>query len=90
MNTERRRIVLAHPESDRRVALTAILERPGRHVVTAASNQRELVGAGVAGEADLIVTAVRLDDGDGIDALLEIERHAPLPAVVIALDHAAS
>lgn len=85
MNTECCRIVLAHPEPDRREALTAILERLGHDVVTVASNQRELVGAGVAGEADLIVTAVRLDDGDGIDALLEIEKHAPLPAVVIAL-----
>ena len=87
MDTESCRIVLAHPDSDRRATLTEILERLGHEVVMTASNQNELVGAGISKEADLIVTAIRLAEGDGVDALLEIEKHAPLPAVVIAREH---
>jgi len=86
LDTDGCRIVLAHPDADRRAALTEILEGLGHDVVMAASNRSELVGAGIATEAELIVTAVQLTDGDGIDALLEIEKHAPLPAVVIARD----
>jgi len=87
VDTESCRIVLAHPDPDRRATLTEILERLGHEVVMTASNQNELVGAGISKEADLIVTAIRLAEGDGVDALLEIEKHAPLPAVVIAREH---
>lgn len=84
MDTERCRIVLAHPDPGRRAELTETLESLGHEVIAATSTRSGLVGAGIAREADLIVTAAELVDGDGVDALLEIEKHAPLPAVVLA------
>lgn len=80
------RIVLAHGDAERREQLAGMLERLGHEVVIKAGNQNELVGAGICEETEVIVTAVHLEEGDGIEALLEIEKHGPRPAVVIS-DH---
>lgn len=38
----------------------------------------------VENQPDLIITAVHLEDGDGIETLLEIAKEASIPAIVIA------
>lgn len=78
------RIILAHADAEGRAVIGTILDRLGHTVVATVSDRNRLVEEGRKGGCDLIITSVELEDGDGIDALLAIAEHDPLPGVVVA------
>ncbi len=77
------RILVAHRDDDRRGDLQAMIESIGHVVVGAAGTTREVVSLANEANAEVIVSSLRLADGDGIAALLQVARDQPLPSVIV-------
>lgn len=77
------RIVVADDEVEMREYYQAILTHLGHTVVGAARNGCELVEMCNDLKPDLVITDVLMPEMDGIEAIQEITRIAPLPVIVV-------
>ncbi len=64
-----------------------ILPLLGHQVVCAAQTGRELVQFCQGSRPDLIITDIKMPDLDGIDAISEIGRSEPIPAILVSAYH---
>lgn len=78
------RIVIADDDSDMLESLLEILRSLGHQVVGAAEDGDELVEVCRRELPDLILTDIRMPRKDGLEAILEINREVPAPAIVIS------
>lgn len=81
------RIVAADDEVDMRDFYRTILTRQGHQVVGVAANGRELVELCREHQPDLVVTDIGMPELDGLDAVREISRESPIPAIVVSAYH---
>jgi DNA-binding NtrC family response regulator len=77
-----RRILVVDDEQSMREMLAIMLKKEGFEVVTAGSRA---TAAGVLGQApvDLVITDVRLPDGDGIEILRHVKAASPETVVIV-------
>ena len=80
----RLRIAIADDERDMRDYFARILPRLGHEIVAAAQNGRELVERCHASHPDLLILDIRMPEMDGLQALEEICRVQPLPAILVS------
>jgi AmiR/NasT family two-component response regulator len=83
------RVLVAEDERDTRESLQEMLWRLG-HQVLGAQTGRQLVELARAGAPDLIITAIKMPDMDGIDAVAEVNRLRQTPAILLTGHHDAS
>jgi response regulator NasT len=81
------RIAIADDEPRMREYYLDTLPYLGHRVTCAARTGRELVAHCRADRPDLIITDIRMPDMDGIDAVGELNREAPIPAVLVSAYH---
>jgi len=81
------RIAVADDELDMRDYLQAILPCFGHVVVAVASTGRELVEKCRTERPDLVITDIKMPDMDGIDAIVELGREEPIPAILVSAYH---
>ncbi|MBP88635.1 MAG: response regulator [Planctomycetaceae bacterium] len=77
------RIVVADDEPDMLDYFQVILAKSGHRVVAVAENGKQLVAQCCASRPDLVITDIRMPEQDGIDAVREICRDAPVPVVLV-------
>jgi DNA-binding NtrC family response regulator len=80
--SDARRILIVDDEQSMRDMLAILLKKEGHDVRTAGS-RAEAARALADGGADLVLTDVRLPDGDGIEVLRHVKAAAPETAVVV-------
>ena len=85
--TESLRIVVADDEVDMRDFYDLTLAEMGHEVVGIAENGRQLVELCRKQRPDLIVTDIRMPELDGLAAVHEISREAPVAAIVVSAYH---
>lgn len=78
------RIAVADDEADMRDWLRLALKRMGHEVVVVAANGRELLEACVRTRPDLVITDIKMDDMDGLEAAAELYRLAPVPIILVS------
>jgi AmiR/NasT family two-component response regulator len=81
--TEALRIAVADDEPIMRMYLESVLPDLGHEVVASAEDGSELVQACRSRTPDLIISDIRMPRLDGIQALREIWRDVPVPAVFV-------
>jgi response regulator NasT len=81
------RIAIADDERRMREYYQSILPLLGHRVVCAAESGRELVRFCQDSRPDLVVTDIKMPDLDGIDAIREIGRSEPIPAILVSAYH---
>jgi response regulator NasT len=81
------RIAVADDEPRMRDYYLDTLPRMGHRVECTARSGRELVEHCRASRPDLIITDIRMPDMDGIDAVAEIGRDHPVPALLVSAYH---
>lgn len=84
------RISVADDEPDMQQFFREVLPRLGHEVVSVAGTGRELVADCARLGPDLVITDVRMQDMDGLDAAEEIWARAPTPIVIVSAYHDAS
>jgi response regulator NasT len=88
MNPERRlRIAVADGEPDMRLFFREVLPRLGHVLVAEAATCKELVDCCRSVRPDLIITDIRMPDGDGITAAAEVNREVQVPVILITAHH---
>jgi AmiR/NasT family two-component response regulator len=88
MSPQRRlRIAVADDESDMRLFFREVLPRLGHEVVAEAATGRELVERCHGSRPDLVVTDIRMPDGDGLQAAAEVNREVRVPVILITAHH---
>jgi response regulator NasT len=81
------RIAVADDEPRMRDYYQHILPLLGHQVIYAAQTGRELVQLCQKSRPDLVVTDIKMPDLDGIDAISEIGRSEPIPAILVSAYH---
>jgi response regulator NasT len=81
------RIAVADDEPRMRDYYRDILPLLGHQVLCAAQTGRELVRYCQDVRPDLVVTDIKMPDLDGIDAIREIGRAEPIPAILVSAYH---
>jgi response regulator NasT len=81
------RIAVADDEPRMRDYYQDILPLLGHRVICAAQTGRELVRCCQDSRPDLVVTDIKMPDLDGIDAIGEIGRVEPIPAILVSAYH---
>jgi len=81
------RIAVADDEPRMRDCYQKILPLLGHQVIYAAQTGRELVRFCQQSRPDLVVTDIKMPDLDGIDAISEIGRSEPIPAILVSAYH---
>ena len=81
------RIAVADDEPRMRDYYQNILPLLGHQVICAAQTGRELVQFCQKSRPDLVVTDIKMPDLDGIDAISEIGRSEPIPAILVSAYH---
>src|SRR6185436_10411835 len=76
------RILVVDDESSMREMLSIMLRKEGYHVV-AAGGRAEAAAQLARGPVDLIVTDVKLPDGDGIEILRHVKAASPETVVIV-------
>src|SRR5262245_20693177 len=76
------RILVVDDESSMREMLSIMLRKEGYHVVSAGS-RAEAAAQLARGAVDLIVTDVKLPDGDGIEILRHVKVASPETVVIV-------
>ena len=84
-----RRILIVDDEQSMRDMLAILLKKEGLDVCTAAS-RAEAAEALAQGPVDLVLTDVRLPDGDGIEVLRHVKAASPETAVVVMTGYGTS
>ena len=77
------KMVVADDEAEMREYYQAILAHLGHTVVGAARNGRELVEMCINLKPDLVITDILMPEMDGIEAIQEFTRTAPVPVIVV-------
>lgn len=89
MSQRQRAILIVEDEPEILEVIAGSLKRRQYQVATAATfgdAQRALAGAG--GSVDIVLTDVRLPDGDGLDLVREVcGRDAPRPRMIVMTGH---
>jgi response regulator NasT len=80
-------IAVADDERRMRDYYKNILPLLGHRVVCAAQSGRELVRFCEESRPDLVITDIKMPDLDGIDAVREIGRSEPIPAILVSAYH---
>lgn len=78
------RIILADDEPEIRDHFRRVLERLGHQVVAALDNGEDLVSAATLLHPDLLISDVRMPRMDGDQAVREIWKTYPIPAILIS------
>jgi len=81
------RIAVADDEPDMRLFFREVLPRLGHEVVAEAATGKELVACCSGVQPDLVITDVRMPDGDGLAAAAEINREVQVPVILITAHH---
>ena len=81
------RIAVADDEPRMRDYYQDILPLLGHRVICAAQTGRDLVRCCQDSRPDLVVTDIKMPDLDGIDAISEIGRGEPIPAILVSAYH---
>jgi response regulator NasT len=77
------RIAIADDELDMREFLDETLRRLGHKVVATAETGKQLVDICQTQQPDLVITDIRMQDMDGLDAVQAIYERQPVPIIVI-------
>jgi two-component system CheB/CheR fusion protein len=77
------RVLVVDDDGDVRDVVREFLERAGARVSTASSGRRAVTVL-EAGEVDVVVTDINMDDGDGDWLLAEVRRRGPRTPVIAA------
>ena len=85
--SRRLRIVVADDEPRMRHYYQDVLPLLGHQVVFAAQTGRELVDYCRNTRPDLIISDIKMPDLDGIEAIAEIGRGEPMPAILVSAYH---
>ena len=78
------RIAIADDELDMRDFLQKILRSMGHQVVCVSETGNDLVRETLRNSPDLVVTDLKMPDGDGLSAMSQIWEHAPIPVIIIS------
>jgi len=81
------RIVVAEDERDMREFVQESLERLGHHVVGACLTGKELIAMAQTTTPDLVLADIRMPEMDGIEAVRALNRHRPVPVILITAHH---
>jgi len=81
------RIAIADDEPDMQDYFRRVLARLGHRVVSVACNGDELIRQCREFEPDLVITDIRMDGKDGIDAVGEILGERPIPVILVTAYH---
>lgn len=81
------RIAVADDEADMRLFFRELLPRLGHAVVVEAATGKELVAGCREARPDLIITDVRMPDGDGLEAVAAVNREAGVPVILVTGHH---
>ncbi len=84
MSKKSLRIVIADDEVDMRDYLQKVLPRWGHLVVGVAENGTQLASECRKTRPDLVITDLKMPNGDGVTAIEEIWRDQQVPVVVIS------
>lgn len=79
-------IFLAYNDDGTRRILEASLLKLGHRLQGVSSTTAAMISRCVEDPPDLIITGTRFADGDGIEALIEISKTEPRPAIIITDD----
>ena len=85
--TQSLRIVVADDEQDMRDYFADILPDLGHQVVAVASTGKELVAACREQSPDLIITDIRMPDGDGLQAAKQVASERFTPVILFTAFH---
>ena len=79
-----RTIHLAHWDKDSLAIMTPMLLSLGHDLALATLSGRELIDRSITHPPEIIISAPRLEDMDGIEALIAIGEEKPIPSIVVA------
>ncbi len=77
------RIAIADDEVDMRDYLQKMLTRWGHDVVAVAEDGNQLAAECQKTHPDLVITDLKMPNGDGVSAIEHIWRNQPIPVVII-------
>jgi len=80
---ERFPILLAHADDETRATVRAALLALDHEIVAETDRADEIVRLAQGDEVRLLVSGVDFPDGDAIDAMVELGRREPIPAIII-------
>ena len=81
-----RKIFLAHGDRKTLSILESILRSLGHELTLVTTLGRELIDATRRNPPQMFISSPKLEDMDGIDALLQIGEFRPTPAIIVARD----
>ena len=84
MKTNSTSVFVGHGDEATRRNIEAAVEQIGLSILGRGHSREILIEFCIKNSPDLIITGTEYPDGDGIEALIEIARHEPLPAIVIS------
>ena len=82
---EQYRIFIGHPAEGTLSVLVATVKGMGHEVIGQTTSALTMIESCKALDPELIISGVQFSDKDGIEALIEISKPDPKPAIVIAL-----
>jgi len=77
------RILVVDDHEDTRDALKRLLRRKG-YVVEVAHDVASALQVACAGSFDLLISDIGLPDGSGVDLMLKLKDHCPLPGIALS------
>jgi AmiR/NasT family two-component response regulator len=81
------RIAVADDEPDMLLFFREVLPRLGHKLVAEAASGKELVQRCHSLHPDLIITDIRMPEGDGLQAVADINEHMRIPVILITAHH---
>jgi response regulator NasT len=80
---ESHRILVAHHDTERGNELSQLLTSLGHDVAGHVSTRADVMATCRGTRPDLILSSLRLEDGDAIRSLIDISRIDPLPSIIV-------
>lgn len=88
MSSERSlRVAVADDEPEVLLFFREVLPQFGHEVVVEASTGKELIERSRAAHPDLVITDIRMPDGDGIEAAMDVNREGRVPVILVTGHH---
>jgi response regulator NasT len=81
------RIAVADDERDMRQFFQELLGALGHQVVAVAETGKQLLEQCRTSRPDLVITDIKMPDMDGLQALEQIEKEQPVPAILVTAHH---
>lgn len=81
------RIAVADDEAEMRLFFRELLPHLGHHLVAEAATGKELVERCRDARPDLVITDILMPDGDGIQAVAQVNREASIPVILVTGHH---